>query len=303
MIWLGLTPAERMDTIQAYMAEHGITKVYLISPARFVLPGWETEWTTPETEPGGQPGAYTDWPSVQKYRYYYRLLQEIDHNTLLVLNEPLRTQDRHCLDYNCVRQYLQQTRHVQIFLTLPIIAEPDDFMVPIDWCTRSRWKRETFDPAMLSEVQVRGRAVLPTFERVDVVCTPATHRRYAALRERLFAEIRENIDKDPHVLPRNLAQVSGADKAATLGGAEPYLARNQRLGGAVATFADVASPGRRAVLELPHNFGQYIDALTVTGAPDVRLLVGDTKADRWYADRYDAWAGRVRDVATTALHR
>lgn len=303
MIYLGLTPPERADAIRAYMVEHNITKVYMFTPPRFMLPGWTEEWTTPETEPGGQPGRWIEWRFVQFYRYYYRLLQEIDHGTLVVLNEPLRSQNRHCLDYNCVRQYLQQTRHVLIFLTLPIIAEPDDFMVPIDWCTRSRWKREPFDAAMLSEVVVRGRAVLPTFERVPVACTPATHRRYAVLRERLFAEIRENIDKDPHVLPRNLAQVSGADKAAVLGECEPYLARSQRLGGAVATFADVSSAGRRTVLELPHNFGQYVDALTVTGAPDVRLLVGDTKADRWYADRYDAWAGRVRDVATTALHR
>lgn len=302
MIYLGLTRAERAEEIRRYMGEHGIRKVFVLSPARFSLPGWDREMTEPETECDGRPGLFVDWPHVIFYRWYYRLLQVIDQDTLLVVNEGLRTQNRHDLSYNCVRQYLQQTRHVLVFSTLPMIDTMDDFMVLVDWVTRSRWKREPFAPAMLAEVVVRGRAIVPEFVPVFVPVTPKIHTAYAVTKERLLAEIRDDVDKDPHQLPRQLHLVAGPAKVSQVALGLPAIGRNNRfkLPG-METYRTVAEEGERTVFEWPHNFLDYADALAVTRAPRARVLLADTKADRWYLDRFNAWAGRLADAAA-ALH-
>jgi hypothetical protein len=296
---LGHTPVERAEMIRATMVERGLTKVVVFTPRRFCLPGWDRELLDPSTEIGA-PGLFIDWPNIVMYRYYYPLLERIDPDTLIVVNEGLRTQNRHDLGYNCLRNYLQRTPHVLVFQTLPIIAEPDDVMILIDWVTRSKWKRDAFAPSMLSEVRVVGRSLLPAFTVRAVETDARTKATYAATKARLLAELREDGDKDPHVLPRNLALVGGGARFRALNG-HAYLARNQRLGGDVATFRDVADDRARLLLEVPHNFVDYADALAVTRQANATLLVSDLAVDRWYFDRYTAWAGRVRDVAT-ALH-
>lgn len=301
MILLGLSPAERVEAIRTRAAEVGACKVYVICPARFALPGY-VEMTNPETECDGRPGLFIDWPSVILYRYFYRLLQEIDGNTLLVIDHGLRTQDRGDLSYNCIRNYTQQTPHVLVLSTFPIIDQPDDVMVLIDWVTRSRWKRDPFDPAMLAEVQVHGRVLVPTFEPVHVPVDERTRATYAAERERLLAEVRADGDKDPHNLPRALHLVSGKAKLAHVQAGVSYLGRNNRFKiPALKTWREVATQGERTAFELPHNLIDVADALAVTRAPTVPVLVADTKADRWYFERAQGWAGRVARAAS-ALH-
>ena len=302
MILLGLSPAQRAEAIRARTAEVRARKVYVICPARFAPPG-HVEMTNPETECDGRQGLFIDWPSVILYRYFYRLLQEIDGDTLLVIDHGLRTQNRHDLSYNCIRNYAQQTPHVLVLSTFPIIDQPDDVMVLIDWVTRSRWKRDPFDPAMLSEVQVHGRTLVPTFEPVHVPVDDRPRATYAAVRDRLLAEVRADGDKDPHNLPRALHLVSGKAKLAHVRAGVSYLGRNNRFKlPALETWREVATPGERTAFELPHNLIDVADALTVTRAPTVPVLVADTKADRWYFERAQGWAGRVARAAS-AFHR
>lgn len=299
MIALGLTPAERADLIADVMRERGLRRVFAFMPERFALPGW-SRIDEPVRELDGAPGRYIDWPKVIFYTYYYPLLQTITSDSLVVVHEGLRTQNRHDLAYNCLRNYLNLTPHVLVLQTLPIIAEPIDAMILIDWVTRSKWKREPFAPHMLDEVQVVGRALRPTFEALPVTVDTKTRAAYEATKAKLLAELRSDGDRDPHNLPRQLALIGGRARKAAIGDA-PYLARNARLGGDVATFADVADARPRALLELPHNFIQYADALAVTRQEHARVAVTDLKVDGWYFDRYTAWAGRVADAAT-ALH-
>ncbi len=302
MILLGLSPAERAEAIRARAAEVQASKVYVISPARFHLPG-HVEMTNPETECDGRPGLFIDWPSVILYRYYYRLLQEIGPDTLLVVNEGLRTQNRHDLAYNCIRAYANRTPHILVLSTFPIIDQPDDVMTLIDWVTRSKWKRDPFDPSMLSEVEVRGRVPVPTFEAVHVEVDQRTRDAYAAEKAKVLAELRADGDKDPHVLPRALHLVSGRAKLAHVRPGVSYLGRNNRFRvEGLETWRDVATEGERTAFELPHNLIDVADALAVTRATHVPVLVADTKADRWYFERVQGWAGRVRDAAS-ALHR
>lgn len=302
MILLGLSPAERVEAIRSRAAEVGARKVFVISPRRFAPPGY-AEMADPETECDGRPGLFVDWPSVIKYRFYYRLLQEIDGDTLLVICEGLRTQNRHDLSYNCIRAYTYRTPHVLVLNTFPIIDQPNDVMVLIDWVTRSRWKREPFGPSMLAEVEVYGRVPVPSFEAVHVAVDQRTRDAYAAEKEKVLAELRADGDRDPHVLPRALHLVSGRAKLAHVRPGVRYLGRNDRLKvPGLETWREVATEGERAAFELTHNLIDVADALAVTRAAHVPVLVADTKADRWYFERVQGWAGRVRDAAS-ALHR
>ena len=141
MIYLGYATVEKERIISEYQAAHGIRKTVVIAPERFPL-----------TIAGADQVGYAD---VIMYVTFYRLLQEMDRDTLIVLHECLRTQNRYDLAYNCIRNYLNKTPHVLIFQTLPQIDAAEDFMVLFDWATQSRWKRRHFDAELIrSEAQV-----------------------------------------------------------------------------------------------------------------------------------------------------
>lgn len=303
MIFIGYDDPEKLIEIERYRAVHDIGKVVVISANEFPLPVPDSDIIT-----------YAD---VIMYVTFYRLLQEIDSRTLIVINECLRVQNRYDLTYNCIRNYLNQTGHQLIFQQLPQIDERDDFMVLFDFDTRSRWKRQKFDPALVRDnAEVRLRPLPLAFDRIDVPTSAATRKKYAAERERLFAALGA---RDPHTLPRNLYLIGGKDKLAYVDGQacpatarecrraggqlslfEPgatgcYVARNKRLNrDSVVTYADVsAEGGPYTVIEFPHRFIDFADFVRRTGQARSQVLVADLKVDRWYFDRYQEWKDRI----------
>lgn len=290
MIFLGLDDAEKQAQIARYQQVQGIEKTVVISADEFPLP-----------VPGADQVRYSD---VIMYVTFYRLLQEITPQTLIVLNECLRTQNRYDLSYNCIRNFLNLTTHQLIFQQLPQIDERDDFMILFDFDTRSRWKRRPFDPYLIQgEAQVSVKTLPVGFERVNVPTSDKTRVRYAAERNRLFAGLGL---RDPHTLPRNLYLVGGVDKQAYIdecsmplfgGGGEWFVARNKRLARSnIVTYADV-QPGRSyTVVELPHRFIDFSDYIRRTGQARSRVLCAGLKVDNWYYQRYDEWSERIHDT-------
>lgn len=303
MIWLGLDDAAKADVVARFRAERDIRKMFVLSPKRFAPSFAPEQMTAPETQCDGRDGLFIDWPDLIQYRFYYRLLQQIDASTLVVVNECLRTQNRHDLTYNCVRNYLNQTPHVLVFQYLPIIDMAADMMTLFDFVTRSRWKREPFDAELVRrEAHVHVEPAAPALHAIRFEAPASTHAAYARERAALFDAVRADPEKDPHVIPRNLLLVSGKAKLPHVDAARRYAGRNNRfkLAG-LDTWREVATPEPRVAFELPHNFGELADALAVTRQRTLDVLVSDTKADRWYFDRFAAWAERVRNV-TAALH-
>src|SRR5262245_14995935 len=125
MIFLGYSDAEKRAEIERYQAAHGITQTVVISADDFPLP-------IPNTD-------QMKYSDAIRYVFFYPLLQTIDSHTLIVLNECLRTRNRHDLTYNCIRNYLNLTTHQLIFQLLPQIDTADDLMILFDFDTRSRW--------------------------------------------------------------------------------------------------------------------------------------------------------------------
>lgn len=294
MICIGHSTDEKLAAVAAYRAAHDIRRTFVIAPAQFPL-----------AVPDADAVAYTD---VIMYVTYYRLLQEIDTSTLLVIHECLRTQNRYDLTYNCIRNYLNQTSHQLVFQTLPQIDTHEDFMILFDFDTRSRWKRRPFDAALVrDQAQVQVCEMPVSFGRIDVPTGAATKERYEREREQRFAELGA---RDPNTIPRNLHLLGGRDKAAwieaqsvvqpsLLDAARPaarrYVARNRRLSRADIDTYETATAERApyTVVDCPHRFIDWCDFVARTGQAHADVLAADLKVDHWYYDRLAAWGERV----------
>jgi len=303
MIYLGLRKEEKENVIVRYMSEHNIKHVVLISPEKFIAPEID----------GADNVTYKD---TEMYVTFYRLLQEIDEHTLIVVNECLRTQNRYYLKYNCIRHYLLQAGHQLIFQQLPIIDTQDDFMILFDWDTKSQWKNRKFNKRLIREnVQVEGRSLDIRFNRIDVPTLEKTKKQYVKQREKAFNELGA---RDPHIVPRNLYLIGGKDKKAYIEMQDSrqlslfsdnghlkdclYVARNGRLGNGVLTYRTVEQSDKPIVIvDLPHRFIDYSDFVQETWQEQSDVLVADLKVDEWYYQRYADWAKRVDDTYADIL--
>ena len=292
MIYLGRTDTEKQAIIDDYQAAHNIAHVVIISANKFAL-----------CRNGADCVPYSE---VIMYRTFYRLLQEIDTGTLVVVNECLRNQNRYDLSYNCIRQFLNQAGHVLVFQQLPQIDTAEDFMILFDFVTQSRWKRRSFDPALITDnAQVNVQVLPVAFRRIDVPTSVKTAQVYEQERARRFATLGP---ADPHTLPRNLYLVGGKDKAAYIsrqsapslfdtGDAALYVARNKRLGlPNVVTYDEVQPGARYDIVELPHAFADYADFVRTTWQAEAAVLCATLRVDAWYFNRYTEWSERTHET-------
>lgn len=284
MIYIGYADDEKCNLIAGYIQRHGIERTVVISSRAEGLP-------IPEAD-------QVQYRDVIMYVTFYRLLQEVTPQTLIVLDECLRTQNRYDLAYNCIRNFLNLTEHQLVFQYLPQIDTCEDFMVLFDFDTRSRWKRQPFNPELIKrESQVVIHAQTLSFQQIGVETSPQTRMRYITERERLFQNLGQ---KDPHTLPRTLYMVSSPDKRVYVRQHEGcYVARNQRLGSErVSSYADAAAREEPyVVVDLPHRFIDFVDFMTRTRQTSFDVLVADLKVEHWYFQRYVDWGRRLDDTA------
>jgi hypothetical protein len=281
MICIGMDAAQKSACIADYCEKHAVKRTYVLSPAKFAFDC---------SIPGARD---VEWDEIIMYRTFYPLLQEIGSDSLVVVNECLRTTNRNDLTYNCIRHFLAQAGHQIVFNWLPAISDAADFMTLFDFDTKSRWKREKFDADFVHEnaaVSVIHRE--PTFSKVDVITDARTKKAYAAEKAKLFAGIE---GKDPHTIPRNLHLVGGKARMAAADPAGDYIGRNNRLGHAsMAVYkADAYPVAPYIVAEFPHSFLDFADFLALSGQRSVSALVSDLPVDGWYFQRYQEWAERL----------
>lgn len=294
MIYVGYTDDDKRELIAQYQSRHDIRKTVVISADKFPLPISGTDQIT--------------YSEVITYVVFYRLLQEIDSHTLIVINECLRTSNRYDLTYNCIRNYLNQTDHQLIFQMLPQIDTCEDFMILFDFDTRSRWKRRKYDINLISLNSKVSVNPLPLeFTPVTIPTLEITKETYAREKERRFATLGV---KDPHTIPRNLYLLGGKDKRAYIDNLESpiaslfgeddqdgclYVARNKRLSrDYIVTYSDIPQrDGSYVIVELPHRFIDFIDFVRRTGQTHHRVMVADLAVDRWYFERYQKWKERI----------
>jgi len=287
MIHLGLSRNEKRRRVAARVEREHPARVVCFSPPRFRL-----ELDVPV------PVEYVAWDEIILYKFFYRLLQEIDGSTLVVVNECLRTTNRADLTYNCLRNYLTRTERPLVFSRFPALESPDDFMILVDFDTRSRWRRSRIDE-LGEAVNVELVEAAPDLRAVPVVTDAVTRTKYAAQKRALIDGIGA---KDPHTIPRQLHLLGGKHKASAateIGGL--WVGRNGRL--KVPGFAcyDEANE-RRQVLEFCHSYRDWADYLTASEATQLTALVSDLRADSWYLERYQQWTEMQRNAYAAIRH-
>lgn len=281
MINLGMTNAQKIEAIRQYRIDcGGIRKVFVLSHANYFLPEIEDSETI-------------EYQQIIQYKYFYRLMQEIGNDTLVVVNECLRTQNRYDLTYNCIRNFLNQTRHQIIFQNFPIIDSLADFLILVDFDTQSRYKR-TSDPDIIRHADVRIIRKDISLQPVNVPVSPEVSKKYQEEKKKLF----DNIGlKDPHTLPRNLYLISGKAKLKHILPDTWYIGRNNRFKiEKLQTFKEKSYPNAYTVFEFCHNFIDFTDYLSLSDQREIPVMVADLKVDRWYFQRYSDWIGRLADA-------
>lgn len=297
MIYLGLHNQDKDRRAAEYCADSAIEKVIILAPAKFALP---CSFANHET---------IEWAEIIQYKFFYRLLQEINDRTLVVVNECLRTQNRYDLTYNCIRHFLNQTPHQLIFQYLPIIDSIEDFMILFDFDTRSRWKRERFSAELLTESRIEVAPVEAVFNPVPVETDAKTKAAYQAEKAKLIAGIGL---KDPHTIPRNLYLMSGKAKLKYIEAGDGglfaerrhYVGRNNRFKiETLQTYKEPSYPSAPyTVFEFCHNFIDFADFMALSRQSVFDVLSADLKVDQWYLARYREWGERLKD-ATASLQR
>jgi hypothetical protein len=297
MIYLGLGTAAKLEVVRQYCRDHGIKRVVVLCPPKFRLDLGEE--IPHEVVLWGETGIGPRNEIVQ-YRVYYRLVQEIDHSTLLVVHECLRTQNRNDLTYNCIRQFLMQTHHKLIFQYLPFIDGIEDFMTLFDFDTRSQWKREPFARELVANATVIINPVVPLFQEIKLETTAQQKSAY----QKKKAELIDNIGlKDPHTIPRNLYLTTGKTKLVAVEPDTQYVGRNNRFKlPNLTTYRDDLMGDRYTVFEFCHNHLEFNDFLATTRQTIVPVITTDLKVDQWYLQRYRDWADRLNNAIAQIPH-
>lgn len=283
MISLGLDNQSKRERINAYVSGHGIEKIKIFSPAKFRFECEEAE--------------QIEYTAIIQYKYFYRLLQEIDDKTLIVINECLRTQNRSDLTYNCLRHYLNQTSHQLIFQYLPLIDKVEDLIVLFDFDTRSRWRREPFNAELLKHSAIEVTRRTPGFLALLVPIDARTRQLYEEKKTELLAGLGL---RDPHTLPRNLYLFSGRARLACVDASAWYVGRNNRFKiQRMQSFRDGCYRfAPYTVFEFCHNLIDFADFMTLSHQLEFTVLAADLKVDQWYLQRYREWASRISDAYT-----
>lgn len=306
MIWIGLSASEKEDAIRNYLAEHGLSKAKIFyfkkfRPA-FALAG--------EVE-------YIEYSDIIMYKFFYRLLEEIHEDTLVVIDECMRTQNRSDLTYNCAHHYLNQTPHRIIFEHFPFIENEVDFMILLDFQSKGRYKGKGFDATFLAaeDVQVKFNPI-----RFDVEVIPVTKQQRQAYEQKREALFQALGNKDPDTIPRNLHVFAGSFKKPHLNGDRAYVARNGRLGlPNVATYRDmkptvsasgtaqlplgVAAAPDVTIIDFPHRQIDLNDYLKTVKSRSVAFVSTGLPIDVYYQERFQGWLRRVGEFAAKASLR
>lgn len=282
MIVLGYSTLEKSSKIDEYVQANDIDKIVILSPRKFMFPFCST-----------LPFEWLEYKDIIEYKPFYRLLQEINKRTLVVVNECLRTQNRNDLTFNCIRHYLNQTTHQIVFQFLPIIDGINDFMTLFDFDTRSQWKRYPFDAGLLERSQVVAKEIPISFDVVRVEASQKTKSLYCRKKAELFSGLGL---KDPHTIPRNLYLIGGKERSEAAGNL-PALARNQRLQLDCQTYKEGSYPSQPYfVVDMPHNHIDFNDMVTLSGQSRFSVAATDLKVDQWYISRYQKWKEELDHV-------
>lgn len=287
MIRIGLTDRQKQKEVARYVQAHGIKKIFCFYFKRFPLKlnvGCEVE--------------HIERADIEMYKFFYRLLEEIGGDSLIIINECMRTQNRGELTYSCVHHYLNQTPHRIIFEHFPIIETKDDFMILLDMENKGKYKGKGFDYGFLTDEDILMRPHRVKMDVVNVDISEKDHARYEAKKEQLFAGLG---NKDPDNIPRALQLIAGDMKRSAIEPEKMYVARNKRFNLAnVRTYKDITGIGDHIIIDTPRRRLDFNDFLKVTATTKIKYLCTPLSIDNVITTGFIEWKARLDAIYAKA---
>jgi hypothetical protein len=289
LIRIGLNEAQKQSEIKEYVKTHDVKSVIVFSPEKF-------EMALPDL--GDVPIRQIEYKEVIMYRTFYPLLEEIGENHLLIVNEFMRTNNRSDLTYNCLRHYLDQCGHQIVFEYFPFINDPSDFMILLDFDTKSKRKGFGFDKEFL-----KGEDILCQNQHlnlnIDMANLPAgAAKEYEKKKNGLFESIG---NRDPDIIPRELHVFTGKWKKDEIRPELHYVARNSRYKlPNVTTYPHVVAGHNYILLDWQHRRLQMNDFLRVTKQTELTYVSTGLSIDDVYINAFNEWLGRLEEFYAEA---
>lgn len=280
MIRIGLTERQKQRIVKDYTLQHGIKKVFCFYYKKFPL----NLKVDCEIE-------HIEYADIEMYTYFYRLLEEIDESSLIVINECMRTQNRSELIYNCSHHYLNQTPHRIIFEHFPIIEDRDDFMILLDFENKGKYKGKGFDYNYLKDEDIKMRPQQFKLNTTLVPVSEKDHEKYRTKKEQLFANLG---NKDPDNIPRALQVFAGNLKRSGIEADKVYVARNKRFGlSNVLSYQEIDSPGDYIIIDTHYRRLDFNDFLKITGMTKLNYLCTSLSIDDVITTEFSKWKARL----------
>lgn len=282
MINIGFSTKEKIKVINNYCNIYSIKKVYYFFYSKFDMNLFNINHEKIE------------WNNIIRYVYFYRLIQEIEQDSLIVIDECLRSSNRYELTYNCLRHFLNQTDHCLIFQYIPIINNINDFFILFDFDTKSKYKiynnYNDFKHASIKLNKIKLKINELSIETDNVL-----KQKYEKRKRELFNNLKL---KDPHTIPRNLYLISGRQKLRYVDASSFYIGRNNRF--KINNFNVFKDKNflcnNYTIFEICHSKLNFIDFLYLTKQTHINMFVCDLKVDKWYYKQYQDWIKDLKNA-------
>ena len=287
MIRIGFTHEQKQRAIDEYLSEHHIKKIYCFYykdfPYRYNV---DTEIE------------YIEYADIEMYKYFYRLLEEIDQDCLIIIDELMRTRNRSELIYNCLHHYLSQTPHRIVFEYFPIIEEVEDFMILLNFENKDKYYGKGFHFLYLQEEDIM---MIPREIELNVIPVETTERerkQYEMKKEKMFETLG---NKHPDVIPRNLQLLAGDFKKKSIQSQHIYVARNKRHKlENVVTYKDIEKNNHYIIIDFHYRRVNFNDFLKFTGIAKVDYLCTSLPIDQYYVNEFNRWKVEVESLYAKA---
>lgn len=280
MIRIGLNGQDKQKVLRDYLSDKEITKIKCFYPEPFPM----LAKSVPDIE-------YIEYRDIIMYKFFYRLLEEIDDKTLLIFNECMRTRTRSDLTYNCAHHYCNQTPHKIIFEHFPFVEDKNDFMILLDLQNKGKYRGKSFDYIMLHDEDVQVKPHVVKMEAIPVETTDQDWERYEKKKESLFNNLGE---KDPDTIPRHLQLLAGDIKKKVIDPGKTYVARNKRFKlDNVTTYDDIKKPGDYTVIDTHYRRLNMNDFLKITGMTKLNYLNTTLPIDTVIRNEFAEWKARI----------
>jgi hypothetical protein len=291
MIRIGLDSSQKQIEIERYLSAHPeINRIFAFYFKKFPISLQLPEDIAVE---------YVEYADIIEYEYFYRLLEIIDKDTLLIFNECLRTQKRSDLTYNCAHHYANQTRHVIVFEYFPFIENPSDFLILLDYQTPGKYKGRSFNYQFLHDEDVSCLPHDLMIRSIDCYVSSKDVARYERKKEQLFDSLDQG---DPDTIPRQLHIFAGNFKKSVIDNpSHCYVARNDRFKMPnIITYKEIVEEGEFIIVDFPHRRIDFNDFLKIAGMHDVQFVNSGLKVDNYYLGELCKWNERLGEFYAQA---